>query len=1073
MENQPAVRTGPVGPEETTMGSGFGTHPMDATGGTGASGPPSMPPANAQLTASGGQTAPAREATSPGEAETEGRGVLSAPVDLSTGTFAPATAEDEQLIEQAGPAGLRVAVQVANFAQGEMHVMRNGQGFQTLGEGRVFLPVSGGFLADIFGGTVQFGIEAEVRNNAVLGQAVMQVAGQVVSRDGLGEVFGALNLPGIELGENLSQAELVNSFVDGEFRLQVINIPIVTGNQFSGSIDIGLIDGEPSLTGKAVLNVTPSIVGEVELTFSGTSMSGEGSIAFLQGPISGELVVSMTEDNVVIEGRGTVATDRFSGDATILYGRKSYVESVIGPQLAALQAGQEAEAPEGGYEPDAGTGEWELAGFAQGTVPISDQFAANATGIVDPTGGVTLGMDIGNSDQIPLTDAQAGNYEMEVGIPVFTWGFKKVAGISVNIKFYFDLGYKVSPILLEQASLSGVYSNSSHPLAPANSLNLDGEAAVDARVEVGGGIGVEAEADVAGNRGALEIGAKMSATLDAAARLAANLGITAGPEGIDPHFTAEGAVSAALNLNLQGYLKATFDGWGERFDKEVTRYFANVIIPVGDMNLEFAYDPDLDPPIRFGAPEPGENIFSFNSWDEMMTQMHEAPEMPAGSVEGFSPPESDSENPDADGPITTEQESDVVGVRLAYQNPQGEVHNLVYEEHDGEVEIWRHSKALRLEDYCATLIQHYQGSEDAAKVERLQTIQAELENEAWKQDMKHGMETPELRQNALAAIQRITQELREIDQTAGDTPEAPDGPTATPAGRPTKAILEKLHRSQGVEGEASDAFRLQRNADPQSDGMSASWRWLELNLLTGTWIKFHVINHHLGGKADSNNLIAAPKTVNSQFSANFEEHLKALYREGKVIWMEADIDYHRSGLFEIGRSDSVPRDTAIAFPRSFSAKGGQMTFQDGEWRRLDPAELQFDAPIPLPQMLPEGVQFSVNDPLAYTKENLKKFNIWRSNGKRMENAIAGGKSLVDDSEKYIEKIFTHKKVEKRGWFRGNGYDPKKWPDFKINDLPEVSNGLLTMYRNCDSGNSSKKRTIKHFLVMIKDGRIKF
>lgn len=983
-------------------------------------------------------------------------GAIQNPIDISSGTFGLASAEAELLVEKSGAGGVQVPVKVGNFASGEMQIMRNEGGFQSVNDESIFMPVETGIVGDLFGSNFEVGIQARVANDGVIGEAVCKIGGEIVTTSNLSDIFGALNIPGIEMGTDFANASFVNGFYEDDFRIEFLNIPIVTGNQFSGTLDIGLVNGVPEIKGKAIVQVTPSITGVIELAYGAGGMTGEGTIQFIQGPMSGELNISVAENSIQASGEANVATEGFNGTAFIVYGNEGFVNEKIDPQLDILSQGGEVQSPSEEYEMEDGSGDYVLAGYVTGTIPIGKNFDATATGIIDSTGGLTLGVKIDNSNEIPLTDEFSDNYELNYIVPGIVWGIPQLGALSIDLEFFFGLDYTVGALKLLEAFASGVYSDSTYANAPEDSLSIGGKVGFNTDLTVGGGLSVNARAQLLGNEASVGIGGRINAMLSASAELMAQMDLTPGPEGIDPNFRAEAGVEGNLDLGLQGFFKANFDSYGEWLDAEYIHYFANLIFPVGTMGLNVVYDPSLDPAIAFETPDGG--MFQINSWEEMLKQMHSADDVGEGNAQTFEAPEGESEVPD-DGPLTEAREDDILGVQAPYQNDLGEIHTLKFEDQGDGVEIWRHSVPMSLEDYCDDLIKTHEAAGNSAEVSELQGIKTYLATEEWAEAMKNSMGKGELRKLAFTEIKEIADQLRELDDAMGPIPDNPVRPGVVGGGRPTKSMIDQLHQSQGNQGRPASSFPVNSNATFNTDAMSTAWKWLTANGKNGSWIKFHIINEHLGGLANSQNLIATTTGNNSEYERDFESEMKRNYRDGKVVWMEADIDYYNASMFDWG---SIPNDTKQAFPKMFKARGGTMTYKNGSWTRVNSIQ-EKKMPLHLPSLPATGDKFQVNHTGAYGNDNLMKYDIWRSTGRLLKPYIDAGGSFVKDFFQYKSQIFGN-----------NSFNHAAWPDFDLDDLPNISGGLLTFIKNANEKSEiTRKRTIKQFMHLMDENNIQF
>ncbi|MEM7037783.1 MAG: hypothetical protein AAF570_12440, partial [Bacteroidota bacterium] len=103
---------------------------------------------------------------------------ISGKIDLTPGTFEVPTAEGEIYIEQAGPEGRRIDVTVGGYANGTMDIIRNENGFQSVGGHNTFLNINSPEFCDMFGDNVRVGINARIEDDAVIGESVFEIDGE-------------------------------------------------------------------------------------------------------------------------------------------------------------------------------------------------------------------------------------------------------------------------------------------------------------------------------------------------------------------------------------------------------------------------------------------------------------------------------------------------------------------------------------------------------------------------------------------------------------------------------------------------------------------------------------------------------------------------------------------------------------------------------------------------------------------------------------------------------------------------------------------------------------------------------
>ena len=132
----------------------------------------------------------------------------------------------------------------------------------------------------------------------------------------------------------------------------------------------------------------------------------------------------------------------------------------------------------------------------------------------------------------------------------------------------------------------------------------------------------------------------------------------------------------------------------------------------------------------------------------------------------------------------------------------------------------------------------------------------------------------------------------------------------------------------------------------------------------GEWVRFHLINENLGGKAVDSNLVPLTGAYNSEFHGSFERHLKDIYsgqngRTQKPVWYDISLMYYPGE-----DSDWV---------RSINVQGGAMKVEGNTWVNGAGIAPWSKADIPKPFASYLSAAPSLNEFILDSNRNIKKF----------------------------------------------------------------------------------------------------
>lgn len=559
---------------------------------------------------------------------------VSAPVDLSTGLFETATFEDEVMIQNTQQYGLSVPVSMPGFTEGEMRVYHDENGFHSMDPRGNFMSLAEGVGSSFFTDAVQMGVLVRIEGSRVIGEAALKIGEEILTEGLLDRLKTLIEVPNLGLGDAWENTELVFSFSDGELRLQLLNIPVSLGPNFTGSLDLGFVNGAPTASASILINLSENAQGLLELNYENEAFSGSAKVNFTHGPAFGEVDVVFEPGDTVprVHGSGRVVTDRFSGGVEFLYAKRSEALAVLtreAPKLANggkdidLSLGSSAGESAGtAAQSDGAAEDWVLIGKVDGAVQVTDQFEVTGTGLMDPDHGITVALGVLQTDNVTLIDQIDNSFNFSEEFPVAGYSIPHVGGVTIDITASMGMESQLGPLVLTGVQASGVYSNSQESWVPNVDPNIEGSLALDSTLDFLGSLGIEGKVAALGNearlgvRGDLDVGATVNGTLAAAMSLSHD------ENGIKPHFSLGGDATAGLKVGLQGTFFADLDVWGKRWDRHWDYVFAREEFDLASVEMMFNYDPDAQPSFTFGHKEGG-SLFSGASWKDTIDGLHE------------------------------------------------------------------------------------------------------------------------------------------------------------------------------------------------------------------------------------------------------------------------------------------------------------------------------------------------------------------------------------------------------------------------------------------------------------------
>ncbi len=228
--------------------------------------------------------------------------------------------------------------------------------------------------------------------------------------------------------------------------------------------------------------------------------------------------------------------------------------------------------------------------------------------------------------------------------------------------------------------------------------------------------------------------------------------------------------------------------------------------------------------------------------------------------------------------------------------------------------------------------------------------------------LKGGKTTQEDKKNAenlISTVNLVSQKLRELpgDFTPADYPTASDVDFNSDSNKPTNVTMNYL----------TDA--VQYGSPPGSGSGVTGWNEVKdiLGLTTGQddgWIQFHLINDHLGGEGNPNNLIPTPNSINKAYQ-KFENKTHTLIfntssrggnnndpNQKNVVWMHVKVKYYKKDLNIFAKQ--VQAKTGIYH---YKPKDGKNNLKQ-KWIKDSKAIFTTTLDIPNPRLMVSGVNLA-------------------------------------------------------------------------------------------------------------------
>ncbi|MDX2361909.1 MAG: DUF4157 domain-containing protein [Crocinitomicaceae bacterium] len=403
-------------------------------------------------------------------------------------------------------------------------------------------------------------------------------------------------------------AHIENTFESGSLTFNISSIKTEIDGYLEAEGGMGITGDAFTFDLDATVNIAGLAEGHVNIELGEDGkLQGAGDINADIANVNANIHVEYIDGVVSIEGKGSINSEKFSGEITLVVTDHQRSKDLMD---AALGVDSMEEEEKTIAEPkEKKKGNQVLAGWGTVTTNITPWLSGEASVGIDSEGHVTIVGEINVDDEIELMEERGKKidiFKVEIrggfGIPLVGQVF-----LFASIGMFMNAGF--GPLVLKDVSLAGTYSTDSTKL---RNFTITGTLGINAFAI----LGLEAEAGV----GLTLIGhtVKAGVNLTAAAGIRAYAEATptfeyiekATPEGGkvgESHLKGHFEAAAQLFLQLSGALFFSLDSpWWSPVPEGRTEYpFGNVQYPIGP---SMGIGADID--WLVGSPEAPELEFS-------------------------------------------------------------------------------------------------------------------------------------------------------------------------------------------------------------------------------------------------------------------------------------------------------------------------------------------------------------------------------------------------------------------------------------------------------------------------------
>ncbi|MFY0566323.1 DUF4157 domain-containing protein [Archangium lansingense] len=419
-------------------------------------------------------------------------------VDLSKGLLDPANIAPD--------ANGRVLARLPGLAEGEIELVKRGEGYSTRGEGYA-LPLSVGPLAGVLGDSLVLAVRID--NNVISGRAAVGKPGRSVPK-GDSALFRAIEKNPEALGwaglSKLSVGTPHNALEGGTLKLGADSARFTLGGFVEGTARFTLEGERVTFSGTADVKLPGASTGRLEVNYSPeTGLSGEANLKVGVGKVSGGVNARLRQGTLDIQGTAGYAGDQLKGSVTLVATDEATAQEITRkPPRAGLLPGQEgARAAGAGVAAGAGLGAAvtpvaakpgprAMCGWGELDFSLTEWLTGRAMVVVNSQGEATVQGEIAPPKEIILFEQKEWTKSLLKVEAQALYGVPVVGNVFVFANVGLEALASIGPGKLYNIRLSGQYSTDKKVDKELNlqaSLNIPAFAGLRLRAE--GGAGVE------------------------------------------------------------------------------------------------------------------------------------------------------------------------------------------------------------------------------------------------------------------------------------------------------------------------------------------------------------------------------------------------------------------------------------------------------------------------------------------------------------------------------------------------------------------------------------------------------
>lgn len=455
------------------------------------------------------------------------------------------------------------------------------------------------------------------------------------------EAMSFLGLSPIKVAEGLE-----NKFENGGLNFKANNLSANVDGYIEASGNMGITNSSFTFDVSSTVDVAGLASGEFNLSRGEDGkLSGKANIAASIANINANLIIEYDKGAVTIQGTGKMASEKFSGEITLIVTDKVKSDQMMDAALGVESMDKEANTPP--KTPEKAVAKTNknqvLAGWGEVQATITPWLAGTAKIGIDSAGHVTIVGEVAVQDEVELMEQRGKKvdiFNIEIragyGIPLVGQVF-----LFAGIGMFVNAGF--GPLVLKNVGFTGKYSTDPSKL---QDFSITGTLGINAFVI----LGLEAEAGVGLTLLGHDLKAGVNVTAAAGLRAYAEAtptfeykeklteGGKVGESRLKGHFEA----AAQLFLQLSGALFYELDSpwWSPAPDGREEFPLGDVQYPIGDSmgigaDIDWLVGSEEAPELAFSPVEFDADKFTADVMaDPPPRKMGKADANPAGEWKG-------------------------------------------------------------------------------------------------------------------------------------------------------------------------------------------------------------------------------------------------------------------------------------------------------------------------------------------------------------------------------------------------------------------------------------------------------